>query len=252
MDKLSGKQYIRYERHIELPEIGEYGQNKLLNSSILIIGAGGLGTPAAAYLAAGGIGKLGIIDDDVVSRGNLQRQFLYKDTDENKSKVACLCARLREANPEIELEPLNVRLIRGNADDIISDYDLVLDGSDNFETKYLANEVCHRQKKPLVYGAVLGFDGQVSVFKSYERDQPCYKCLYADVPEHLVPSCTESAVLGPMVGIIGALQAAEAIKVLLNLPCLAGSLLFYNALNAHIAKAGITKRSNCAICAKDA
>lgn len=248
MVQLSGSQCVRYERHIELPEIGEVGQARLLSSSILIVGAGGLGTPASAYLAAGGVGRLGIIDDDVVRKSNLQRQFLYKESDENKLKTECLRNTLKETTPKADIECLNERLSEGNAEAIISRYDLVLDGSDNFETKYLINRVCFQLRKPVIYGAVLNFDGQVSVFKGYEQGQPCYKCLYPEVPEHLVPTCSESAVLGPVVGVIGSLQAVEAMKELLGLPTLAGSLFLYSALNFNIMKTKIEKRDNCPVC----
>lgn len=248
--RLESSAYVRYERHIELPEIGEQGQAKLLASKVLVVGAGGLGTPAAVYLTAAGVGHIGIVDDDTVRRSNLQRQILYKTTDEGLPKVECLARELKALNPETSLETIGERLAEGNARETIGRYDLVIDGSDNFETRYLLNDVCYELKKPLVSGAVLNFDGQVAVFKAYENDaQPCYRCLHPDIPDrNMVPSCTESAVLGPLVGVIGCLQATEAIKELVGLPGLAGALLTYSALNTHIEKVTLRKDPHCPTC----
>lgn len=249
---LNSKAFVRYERHIELPEIGEAGQAKLLASKVLIVGAGGLGTPAAVYLTAAGIGHIGIIDDDTIRRSNLQRQILYKSADEGNVKVECLSRELKALNPETEIEAICARLTAENAKEIVGRYDLVVDGSDNFETRYLLNDICYELKKPLVSGAVLNFDGQVGVFMAYDDAAlPCYRCLYPQMPEPgTVPTCSESAVLGPLVGIIGCIQATEAIKALLSLPGLAGHLLTYSALNVHMAKMAVPKRPDCPTCSK--
>lgn len=247
---LSGKKYLRYERHIDLPKIGEAGQLKLLDARVLIVGAGGLGTPAAAYLAAAGVGTLVIIDDDVVQKSNLQRQIFYTDGDAGKAKVDCLRTRLMALNSEITVEAIQARLTRENGAAIISACDVVIDGSDNFATKYLLNELCIEAKKPLVYGAVYQFEGQIAVFQGYEADKPCYRCLYRDVPEVGAPTCTEAAVWGPGVGMIGTLQASEAMKLLLDLSTLAGGMLLFNALTMQFENIQLAKDKTCPACGK--
>jgi molybdopterin/thiamine biosynthesis adenylyltransferase/rhodanese-related sulfurtransferase len=220
----------RYSRQIALPEFGEEGQRKLCDSSVLIVGAGGLGSPASLYLAAAGVGRLGLVDFDRVDITNLHRQILYGTSDVGKPKLESATNRLRDANPEIVIEAHAARLTSENALEILAKYDVVIDGTDNFATRYLVNDACVLLGKPNVYGSVFRFDGQVSVFAT--KDGPCYRCLYPDPPPpHLVPSCAEGGVLGVLPGVIGTLQATEAIKLITGIgETLAGRLLLFDAL----------------------
>ena len=199
-----------------LPEIGEAGQQRLKESSILLVGTGGLGSPAALYLAAAGVGRIGLVDGDRVDESNLQRQVLYGVSDRGEAKAEAAARRLADLNPEIEIEAHNTLLTPENAFEIVANYDMVLDGADNFSTRYLCNDLSIMLKKPLVHGSIFKFEGQVSVF-GYEEG-PCYRCIYPEPPpEGTVPSCGEIGVLGVLPGIIGTLQATEAIKLMLGL-----------------------------------
>ena len=220
----------RYSRQIALPEFGAEGQRRLAKSSVGIVGAGGLGSPAAIYLAAAGIGRLGIIDFDVVDESNLHRQVLYGTKDIGTKKYRAAGRRLNDLNPEILIEAIDARLSAENAIDILQDYDVVIDGTDNFATRYLVNDACTILGKPNVYGSVFRFEGQLSVFDA--RVGPCYRCLYPDPPPpQLVPNCAEAGVLGVLPGIIGAMQAAEAIKLIAGIgEPLIGRLLLFDAL----------------------
>ena len=220
----------RYARQITLPEIGEAGQEKLRRASVLIVGAGGLGSPAALYLAAAGVGTLGLVDFDRVDATNLHRQVLYGTSDVGRPKLEAAQERLQDLNPEVRVVPHAARLTSENALEIMRDYDVILDGTDNFATRYLVNDACVLLGTPNVYGSIFRFDGQVSVFATNEG--PCYRCLYPEPPPPgLVPSCAEGGVLGILPGIVGSLQATEAIKLIVGIgETLAGRLLLFDAL----------------------
>jgi molybdopterin/thiamine biosynthesis adenylyltransferase/rhodanese-related sulfurtransferase len=220
----------RYSRQIKLPEIGSAGQARLASGSVLVIGAGGLGSPAAIYLAAAGVGRIGLVDFDRVDETNLHRQILYATSDVGRSKLEAASERLLALNPELSLVTHDTRLTSANALDVLRGYDVVLDGTDNFATRYLVNDACLLLGKPNVYGSVLRFEGQASVFAT--AGGPCYRCLHPEPPPpHLVPSCAEAGVVGVLPGIIGTIQATEAIKMILGIGVtLAGRLLLYDAL----------------------
>lgn len=220
----------RYDRQISLPSFGIEGQRKLRDGSVLIVGAGGLGSPTAIYLAAAGVGRIGLIDFDDVDETNLHRQILYATSDVGKSKLTVATARLRDQNPEVTIETHNGALTSQNALDILKRYDVIIDGTDNFPARYLVGDACVLLGKPNVYGSVFRFDGQVSVFDAQRG--PCYRCLYpAPPPPHLVPSCAEGGVLGVLPGIVGTIQATEAIKLLAGIgEPLIGRLLLVDAL----------------------
>ena len=222
----------RYARQTALPEIGEAGQAKLRRASVLIVGTGGLGSPAATYLAAAGVGTLGLVDFDRVDLTNLHRQILFGTASVGRLKVEAARDRIADLNPDVRVVMHNERLTSENALAILAGYDVVLDGTDNFATRYLVNDACFLLKKPNVYGSVFRFDGQVSVFAT--QDGPCYRCLYPEPPPpHLVPSCAEGGVLGILPGIVGTLQATEAIKLITGVgETLAGRLLLFDALGA--------------------
>jgi sulfur-carrier protein adenylyltransferase/sulfurtransferase len=221
----------RYQRQITLPEFGAAGQAKLAQGSVLIIGAGGLGSPAATYLAAAGVGRIGLVDFDRVDETNLHRQILYATSDVGREKLHAAAARLRDLNPEIAIETHHARLTSENALPLFAQYDVILDGTDNFATRYLVNDACKLTGKPNVYGSVFRFDGQVSVFAT--GTGPCYRCVYPEPPPPgTVPSCAEGGVLGVLPGVVGTLQATEAIKLLTGLgETLAGRLLLFDALH---------------------
>ncbi|MBI5216245.1 MAG: molybdopterin-synthase adenylyltransferase MoeB [Ignavibacteriae bacterium] len=238
----------RYGRHIIMPEIGEEGQKKLKAARVLIIGAGGLGSPLALYLAASGIGTLGIVDFDVVDITNLQRQVLHSTENIGTSKLESAQERIKQINPHVEVETFPVRLSSENALEIIRRFDIVIDGTDNFPTRYLVNDACVMLKKPNVYGSIFRFDGQVSVFDA-ERG-PCYRCLYpSPPPPELVPNCAEGGVLGALPGVIGTLQALEAMKLILG--CgepLIGRLLVFDGLMLQFQELKIKKNPDCPMC----
>jgi adenylyltransferase/sulfurtransferase len=221
---------LRYARHLSLPNFGEEGQEKLKRGSVLIVGAGGLGSPASLYLAAVGVGRIGLVDFDDVDVTNLQRQILYGTSDVGASKLDAARARLLDLNPEIDVVTHHGALMSENALEILRDYDVIVDGTDNFPTRYLVNDACVLLGKPNVYGSIFRFDGQASVFDA--RRGPCYRCLYPEPPPpHLVPSCAEGGVLGVLPGVIGTIQAIETIKLLAGLgETLLGRLLLFDAL----------------------
>src|SRR6478736_9157042 len=227
---LSPDELQRYHRHLILPEVGEAGQRRLKAARVLLIGAGGLGAPAALYLAAVGIGHLGIVDADSVELSNLQRQVIHDTRDVARAKVASAEARVHALNPHVDVATYRTRLTSSNAMDLLADYDVIVDGSDNFATRYLVNDACVLLGKPNVSGSVLRFEGQASVFSA--DDGPCYRCLFREPPPPgLVPSCAEGGVLGVLPGLIGLIQANEAIKLLVGIgEPLVGRLLLCDAL----------------------
>jgi len=244
---LSSAELLRYARHLALPGVGEAGQQRLKHARVLLVGVGGLGSPAALYLAAAGVGTIGLLDDDRVDVSNLQRQVLYGTAAVGTPKVDAAVARLRDLNPETTLERYPVRLTSENALDLLRSYDVIIDGSDNFPTRYLVNDACVLLGKPDVYGAILRFEGQVSVFG---REGPCYRCLYREPPPpHLVPSCEEAGVLGVLPGIIGSIQALEAMKLILGVgEPLAGRLLLFDGLTLVTRELRLTRDPECPVC----
>lgn len=241
----------RYLRHLAIPEVGEDGQRRLHSGRVLVLGAGGLGSPAALYLAAAGVGRIGLVDDDRIERSNLQRQVLHADRLVGRRKTRSAADRLLDLNPDIQVDTHEVRLNADNADRLLEDYAVILDGSDNFPTRYLLNDVCIRQKKPLVYGAVLRFAGQVAVFKAGDGLSPCYRCLFPEAPDPAdSPNCAEAGVLGVLPGVIGCLQAAETLKLLLGIgQPLIGRLLRYDALAGRFSESRIERDPECRWCA---
>ncbi len=241
----------RYSRHLLLPQIGEEGQEKLKRASALIVGVGGLGSPAAMYLAAAGIGRLGLVDFDTVDESNLQRQILYGESVLGERKLDAAWKRLRDLNGNLRIETFNDRLSSRNALPLMEPYDIVLDGTDNFATRYLVNDACVMLRKPNVYGSIYRFEGQVSVFDATRG--PCYRCLYPDPPPpNLVPNCAEGGVLGVLPGIIGSLQAAEAIKLITGAgEPLIGRMLLFDALTATFRNIRIPKNAHCKVCGPD-
>jgi len=251
-ENLSKEELLRYSRHLALPEVGKEGQTKLKKAKVLIIGAGGLGNAAAMYLAAAGIGTIGIADYDKVEHSNLQRQVLYSNEDMGKPKTAIIKGKLKKINPNTRIITHNKKLASNNALSIIKVYDLVIDGSDNFPTRYLVNDACILSEKPNVYGSVNRFDGQASVF-NYNKG-PCYRCLFPNKPEqNLIPNCSESGILGVLPGVIGTIQATEAIKIILGEGItLSGRLLVYNALNMTFLELNVKKKGKCEACSENA
>ena len=246
----------RYARHLVMPEVGEAGQLKLLESRALLIGAGGLGSPAALYLAAAGVGTLGIVDHDVVDRSNLQRQILHTDGRVGLPKVASARQAVQALNPAVRVPEHALRLDSGNVDDVFAGYDVVVDGSDNFATRYLVNDACVKHGIPNVHGSVFRFEGQVTVFWP-SRDPhpgPCYRCLYPEPPPpELAPSCAEAGVLGILPGVVGLLEAVEAIKILLGAgDPLVGRVLHYDALAARFTELRQRRNPDCLYCADGA
>jgi adenylyltransferase/sulfurtransferase len=248
---LSNEEVLRYSRHLIMPEVGVPGQEKLKRSSVLIIGAGGLGSPCSMYLAAAGVGKLGLVDFDVVDFTNLQRQILHSTADVTRSKLDSARETLEGINDQIEIVTHEAPLSSLNALEILADYDLVIDGTDNFPTRYLVNDACVLLGKPNVYGSIFRFDGQVSVFN--HEDGPCYRCLYPEPPPPgMVPSCAEGGVLGILPGVIGTLQATEAIKLLVGIgDSLAGRLLLFDALALKFRELKLRKDPNCPVCGEN-
>ena len=245
---LNPDQINRYSRHLLLPEVGMEGQEKICNSKVLCIGTGGLGSPVSLYLAAAGVGKLGLIDFDVVDKSNLQRQIAHGESTVGKLKVDSAKARIADLNSDVEVITYNERLTSENAMRIFADWDIIVDGTDNFPTRYLANDTCVLLKKPYIYGCILRFEGQVSVFDS--RTGPCYRCLYPEPPPPgLVPSCAEGGVLGVLCGIIGGLQTNETIKLILDKgDSLDGRLVIFDALGTKFREMKLRKDKDCPIC----
>ena len=248
MTELSHEEVNRYARHIILPEVGPSGQKKLKESSVLLVGAGGLGSPLALYLTAAGVGRIGIIDFDVVDASNLQRQILHGTSTIGMSKLESAKQRLTDLNPHIQLELISDRLHSGNALELFKQYDVIADGTDNFPTRYLVNDACVLANKPNVYGSIFRFEGQVTVFNN--KGGPCYRCLYPDQPPPgLVPSCAEGGVLGILPGVVGSLQATEVIKVLLDIgTTLSERLLAYDALKMAFRELKLRRDPDCKLC----
>lgn len=248
---LSSDQKVRYSRHTMLPEVGEEGQAKLLNSRVILVGAGGLGSPAALYLAAAGVGTLGVVDFDVVDASNLQRQILHNMDRLGHSKVESARETLTALNPDVKVEPYGERLSAANVLEVMSGYDLVVDGGDNFPTRYLVNDASLHLRIPVVHGAIFRFEGQASVFHPYQG--PCYRCLFPQPPPpELAPSCAEAGVLGVLPGIIGSIEAMEAIKMLLGIgDPLVGRLLTYDALTEDFRTLNLRRNPECVACADE-
>lgn len=241
----------RYSRHILLKEVGGTGQAKLRAASVLIIGAGGLGSPAALYLAAAGVGRIGLVDHDHVELSNLQRQIAHSEARIGMAKTESAAVAMAAVNGLVTIEPLGARIDAGNVDRLVADYDLVLDGTDNFETRFLVADACVRAKRTLISAAVLRFEGQLSTFKPQAGAKyPCYRCLYPEPPPPgLVPRCSEAGVLGPVTGVMGVLQASEAMKEILDIgTSLAGILLLWDALDMQFRRIAIPRNPDCAVC----
>ncbi len=249
---LSNEEIARYARHLIMPEVTIEGQKRLKESSVLLIGAGGLGSPASLYLAAAGVGRIGIVDFDVVDESNLQRQIVHDTTWVGKPKLDSAKARLSALNPHLDIETYPTALTSENALVIMKDYDVVVDGTDNFETRYLTNDACYFLKKPNVYGSIFRFEGQASVF--WPDRGPCYRCLYPEPPPPgMVPSCAEGGVLGVLPGVIGGIQATEAIKILLGIgEPLVGRLLLYDALSMSFEQLKLRRSPDCPLCSSKA
>lgn len=245
---LSATELARYSRHVIIPEVGQEGQQRLKSGSVLIIGAGGLGTPLALYLAAGGVGRIGLVDFDTVEESNLQRQVMYGTSHIGRPKLEVATERLRDLNPHIRIDPIPERLTSGNALEIFREYDVVADGTDNFPTRYLVNDACVLTGKPNVYGSIFRFEGQISVFN--HDGGPCYRCLYSEPPPPgLVPSCAEGGVLGVLPGVVGGLQANEVIKILLRAGDVAsGRLVLYDALRLSFRSLELRRNPECPVC----
>ncbi len=244
---LSSEERRRYDRHLILPEFGEEGQRLLKGSRVLCIGAGGLGSPIALYLAAAGVGTLGIVDFDVVDASNLQRQILHGTSDVGRSKLDSAVDRLQDLNPHVQVVKHPTRLTSENAMEVLSGYDLVVDGSDNFPTRYLVNDACILTGIPFVYGAIHRFEGQVAVFA--HPDGPCYRCLFREPPPPgMVPSCAEAGVLGVLPGIVGSIQALEAIKLLIGRVDAVGKLLIYEGMETRTRTIEVRKAPDCPAC----
>ena len=246
--ELSGEEIRRYGRHLIMPEVGMDGQKKLKAASVLLIGAGGLGSPLGLYLAAAGVGRIGIVDFDVVDYSNLQRQVLHSTKDVGRPKLASAKERLEGINPFVKIETYEMHLSSENALDLFSGYDIIVDGTDNFPTRYLVNDACVITGKPNVYGSIFRFEGQVSVFAT--KDGPCYRCLYPEPPPPgLVPSCAEGGVLGILPGIIGTLQANETVKLIIGKgEPLIGRLLLFDALKTKFRELKLRKNPDCPVC----
>ncbi len=246
--RLGPEEIRRYGRHLTMPEIGIEGQERLKEARVLVVGAGGLGSPLGLYLAAAGVGTLGLVDFDRVEETNLQRQVLYGQSDLGRSKIEAAVERLADVNPHVELVPYPRRLDSSNALEIVADYDVVVDGSDNFPTRYLVNDACVLAGKPNVYGSIFRFEGQVSVF--WGARGPCYRCLFPEPPPPgLVPSCAEGGVLGVLPGVIGSLQANEAIKLAIGIgEPLVGRLLLFDALKLEFRELALPKSPDCPAC----
>jgi adenylyltransferase/sulfurtransferase len=238
----------RYSRHLLIPEVGLAGQERLAAARVLVIGAGGLGSPVLAYLAAAGVGRILVVDDDTVDVTNLQRQILYETADVGAPKAVRAAERLRALNPQIAIDALPTRFDTTNARELVRLVDVVVDGSDTFATRYLVNDACVLEGKPDVHGAIFRFDGQVSVFGA--PDGPCYRCLYPEPPpEHLVPTCSEGGVLGVLAGIVGSFQATEALKLLLGIGTpLIGRVLLIDALDARVREIRVARDPACPLC----
>lgn len=247
------EQIERYSRHIILPEVGGRGQARLLKSKVFVLGAGGLGSPSLLYLAAAGVGTIGVADGDSVDMSNLQRQIIHNNERVGVPKVHSAKESINKLNPDVKVEAFHGRLTVDNIREIIREYDIVLDGSDNFPTRFLMNDACFFEGKPLVSGSMFRFDGQVSVFNP-GKGFPCYRCLYPEPPPRgMVPSCQEAGVLGALPGVIGVLQAIETIKLVLGAgDSLEGHLMIFDALKMNFRKVRVRKDPECALCGENA
>jgi len=245
---LSAEQTQRYSRHLLVPEVGEAGQMRLLESKVLLVGAGGLGSPAALYLAAAGVGTLGLVDSDVVDLSNLQRQILHTNASVGRPKTESAEATLKALNPDVRVVRHDLRLDSSNVLDVLAPYDVIVDGCDNFTTKYLVNDAAFLMGKTNIYGSIFRFDGQASVFTP--REGPCYRCLFPEpTPAEMAPSCDEAGVLGVLPGVVGLIQATEALKVLLGRgKTLVGRLLTYDALEMRFREFKVRRDPKCALC----
>ena len=245
---MDDEQLLRYSRQIMLPSVDVPGQQKLLDSRVLIIGLGGLGSPVAMYLAAAGVGQLVLCDDDKVDLSNLQRQIAHNTSDIGKAKTRSAEETLRALNPDVTIEPIDKRLSREDLLAQLNNIDVVVDATDNFSTRFLLNDACVEMRKPLVSGAAIRMEGQVSVFRNDQADSPCYRCLYKDEPD-IQESCSESGVLAPIVGVIGSIQAVETLKILLNVgKDLKGKLLIWDGSHMEWRTINLKKDPNCPVC----
>ena len=251
VNEFSKSEIERYSRHLIMPEVALEGQKKLKKSSVLLVGMGGLGSPTAMYLAAAGVGRIGIVDFDVVDFTNLQRQIIYSTEDVGRPKLQAAEKRLKGINPHLRIDTFEERLTSENALEILGKYDIIIDGTDNFPTRYLVNDACVLLGKPNVYGSIFRFEGQASVF--YAKDGPCYRCLYPEPPPPgLVPSCAEGGVLGILPGNIGLIQTTEAVKLILGIgDSLVGRLLLFDALAMKYRELKLRKDPNCPICGEN-
>lgn len=248
VDTLTDRELAHYSRQLSLRDLGAEGQAKLKRASVLLVGLGGLGSPLAMYLAAAGVGRIGIVEFDAVDASNLHRQVLFGHSQLSEPKLACGAARLRDLNPNVAIEEHPCRLTRDNARRLIADYDIVADGADNFATRYLVNDSCVLEGKPLVSASILAFEGQLSVYN--HAGGPCYRCLFPEPsPASLVPSCAEGGVLGVLPGVMGTLQATEVVKLILGLGAIAsGRLIHYDALALAFATFHVARNPDCALC----
>jgi adenylyltransferase/sulfurtransferase len=246
---LDSEQLDRYSRHIIMDGVGPEGQKKLLDSRVLCIGAGGLGSPIIQYLAAAGVGTLGIVDDDVVERSNLQRQVIHGDADVGRPKVESAAEFVADLNPDVTVEPHETRLDSSNIEEFLAEYDIVVDGSDNFATRYLVNDACTLAGVPFAHGAILRFEGQITTFEANEGG-PCYRCLFPEAPEPgSVPDCATAGVLGVLPGTVGCVQATEAVKLLIDYgETLDGRMLFYDAADMTFEEIAVEPRPDCPVC----
>ncbi len=257
--ELNDQQIERYARHIVLPEIGEEGQERLLESKVLVVGAGGLGSPLLLYLAAAGVGTLGVIDDDVVDLSNLQRQVVHDSSNVGLDKVESARARLAEVNPDVEVVSYGERLVLERVEELVAGHDVVADGSDNFSTRYLLNDACYFAGRPLVSAAIMRFDGQITTFKAHQRTDddptahPCQRCIFPTQPEDPKESCSDVGVLGALAGTLGAMQATEVIKELLGIgESLSGRLWLYDSLAAMFRMVKVQADPTCPLCSAEA
>jgi molybdopterin/thiamine biosynthesis adenylyltransferase len=254
---LDPTQLDRYSRHIIMEDIGPAGQKALLDTDVLVVGAGGLGSPVIQYLAAAGVGTLGIVDDDVVERSNLQRQIVHADADVGRPKVESAAEYVADLNPDITVEPHEMRLDADNVESMLADYDFVVDASDNFETRFLVNDACTLAGIPFAHGAIFRFEGQITTFTG--EDGPCYRCLFPEAPPAgTVPDCSEAGVLGVLPGTVGCIQATEAVKWILmdaglieNAELLDGRMVFYDAMDTTFEEIPVRQRHDCPVCGDD-
>jgi adenylyltransferase/sulfurtransferase len=249
---LDATQLDRYSRHIIMDDVGPEGQKSLLDASVLVLGAGGLGSPIIQYLAAAGVGTLGIADDDVVELSNLQRQIIHGDDDVGRPKVDSAAEFVASLNPDVTVEKHETRVTTDNIDDLIRDYEFVVDGTDNFGTRYLVNDACTLAGVPFSHGSIFKFEGQVTTFAG-DDDSPCYRCLFPEAPPAgMVPNCATAGVLGVLPGTVGALQATETVKQLIDTgDSLDGSMLFFDALEMEFDQVEIPKQDDCPVCGDD-